>query len=304
VVNNFLDGKVFFIDISRGFNEKPVILGFERTLALALDMALTPDNKYLLVTDGIFYPSNIAIIDMATRQLVYIHHLAGQFEAQFLAISQDVNNNPDVYNVLVLDINDNHRIRHLIMEKYKDKNNQEKVRLTHKKSISLLPFFLGNVSISPDGKTVIIPFYRYSACAALYFDDLGELHLSKIVALPAKNGQSCVFNKDGTKVYYLSSSQEKGTMVVVLDVNPNIPGEVSPSGTTISIPWRGTDSFFCHNAIALDPSENYLYVSNTSFFGALMGIAVIDLATNTKVDSVKGTGIPTGIAFATIDDED
>jgi len=287
VVGNFYYGEIFFIDISAGFCCEPVILGNIRLYLWVQDMAITPDDKYVLVTGKGYYSnavsSYVAVIYITGRNLVAVNNLGSYMFADAVAIT------PDGQTVVVADNVSGSVHAYTLLDDG---------RMIHKKKVRLWPFCPTNVSISPDGKTVILPISVHSACVTLYFDDLGELHFRKIVSMPAKDGQSCVFSSDGTKAYYISHSQEKGTMVVVLNVTG--PGEVSPSGTTISLPRRGFGMFFGVDTIALDPAENYLYVSNPPSWRALNGIDVIDLATSTRVDSIKGTGYPIGIAFATI----
>jgi len=52
--------------------------------------------------------------------------------------------------------------------------------------------------------------------------------------------------------------------------------------------------------MAIDPSGNYLYVTNPTLSGGVVEVTVIDLTTNTEVNQIHANGIPTGIAFATI----
>jgi DNA-binding beta-propeller fold protein YncE len=78
-------------------------------------------------------------------------------------------------------------------------------------------------------------------------------------------------------------------------------GKVSATGTSIKIwPRRGTGGFFGVDTMALDPSENYLYVTNPTDIRPINDVALIDLTTNTQVGYIPGHNIPTGIAFATI----
>jgi DNA-binding beta-propeller fold protein YncE len=281
IVSNFGDSRVFFIDISGGFNTSPTILGSARTKIFAEDLAITPDGKYVLVTDGAFSPG-VAVIEIATRKYIHNNNL-GWRDAQAVAIT------PDGETVLVVDYFGG------AIHAYTLRGDGI---LIHKKSINVLPFWPINVSISPDGRTVIVPLAFASGCVVLYFDTEGNLFKKGVTSLPAKSGQSCVFCKDGTKAYYLSNSQAKGTRVHILEVTG--PGQVSATDTSITItPRRGIGQLFGVDTLALDPSENYLYVTNPNG-NALTGIAIIDLTTNTHVGHIQTTGFPTGIAFATI----
>jgi len=81
-------------------------------------------------------------------------------------------------------------------------------------------------------------------------------------------------------------------------LNVTGPGEVSASGISMkAYPRRGSTYLYGVDIMALDPTGNYLYVSNPSIVNALGGISVIDLTLKTQVESIRGTGYPTGIAF-------
>jgi DNA-binding beta-propeller fold protein YncE len=282
IVSNFGDSRIFFIDISGGFNAPPTVLGLARTRMFAEDMVITPDDKYVLVTDG-GLASGVAVVDIAKRQLVRFNNL-GAWDAQAIAIT------PDGQTVLVADY---------LGQKIHAYSLQDDGLLIIKKTVRITPFWPVNIAISPDGRTVIVPIAFASGCPILYFDSEGELHLKEVIAMPSLAGQSCVFSKDGTKAYYLSNSQASGTRVQILNVTG--VGQVSPSGTSIKIwPRRGTGQYFGVDTIAMDPSENYLYVSNPTSFGVIADVALVDLTTNTQVGYIPTVGFPAGIAFATI----
>jgi DNA-binding beta-propeller fold protein YncE len=284
IVSNFGDGKIFFIDISGGFNAAPTLLGHTPLTFFAEDMVITPDDKYVLVTDGDFFFS-IGVVDIATRTLVFVKDL-GFLEAQGIAIAIT----PDGQLVLVADFWGG-----AIHSFTLDSNGI----LRYKETQIVLPFWPGNIAISPDGKTVIVVNAFRSVAPVFYIDSQNDLVFREYISLPAHAGHSCIFSSDGTRAYYQTNSLEQGTQVHILNVTG--PGQVSASGTSITIfPPRGSGGFFGVDTIALDPSENYLYLTNPTEFGGVSGIAVIDLTTNTQVSSLKGTGIPVGIAFTTI----
>jgi YVTN family beta-propeller protein len=287
LVSSFLGFKVFFIDISGGFSATPTLLGFASTRIPAEDMAITPDDKYVLVTDGT-WASSINVIDIANRKFVRGNYLGWNKFAHALAIT------PDGKTVVVADW--------WYGRVYTYTLNSDG-SLTFKKSIEVVPFWPTNIAISPDGRTVIAVASSASGCPVLYFDDEGNLNYKGITSLPARSGQSCVFSKDGTKAYYLSNSQTKGTLVHILDVTG--VGKVSATGTSITIwPRRGTGWFWGVDTIALDPSENYLYVTNPTSYNIINDVAVVDLTTNTQVSYIPGLNFPAGIAFATIKSDD
>jgi len=284
IVSNFGDSKIFFIDISGGFDVAPTLLGQTRIPFFAEDMAITPDDKYVLVTDGGF-ASRIAVVDIAGRYVVGNQNF-GNVYSNAIAIT------PDGKTVLTADY-------------FAGKINQftfdpEDGILTFVHAFHVLPARPVNVAISPDGCTAIgvsaNGYYApvFSLCPA------GNMVLKGFVTLPHKSGQSCVFSNDGTKAYYLSNSIYYRAMIEVLDVTG--PGLVASSGVSITArPKKGTSQLFGVDTIAIDPAGEYLYVANPTLSGGVTRISVIDLTANAQVNYVEANGIPTGIAFATIE---
>jgi len=290
IVSSFGASRVFFIDISAGFDAPPTLLASVRTRMFAEDIAITPNGQYVLVADGGSSPY-VSVI-LTDPRLIRRNYLGKNRYAQAIDVT------PDGQTVLVADYS-GHKVHAYTLD-YGDGN------LIYKKSIRLGPFPPVNIAIAPDGRTVIVPISGFSACVILYFDTAGDLHYKEAIAMPSKNGQSCVFSakKKGKypfKAYYLSNSQVSGTRVHILNVTG--VGQVSPSGISIKIwPRRGTSQLFGVDTIALEPKEEYLYVTNPTLSGGIADIAVVDLNTNTQVDYIPTTGIPTGIAFPPTED--
>jgi len=287
IVSNFGASRIFFICLCGGFANPPTLLGSTPIGMFAEDMVITPDDRYVLVADG-GSSSRVAVVEIATRQLKRLNNLGSRY-------AQAIDITPDGQTVLVADYSG--------MAVHAYTLDYTTGILTRKKTVRIRPFMPVNIAISPDGRTVIASIAGFSACVILYFDTAGELHYRGPIAMPSRNGQSCVFTKDGTKAYYLSNSQNKGTLVHILNVTG--PGLVSPSGTSIKIwPKRGTSQLFGVDTIAMDPGERYLYVTNPTVSGGIADVAIVDLETNTQVGYIPTCGIPTGIAFTTIDEDD
>lgn len=287
IVSSFSSAMIFFIDISAGFDAPPTLLGSVRTWMYAEDMVITPDDKFVLITDGSL-SYGVSVVEIATRRFIRRNNL-GWREAQAIVIT------PDGQTVLVADY-----YGRMVHAYTLDSDNG---RLTFKKTIRI-GFQPVNLAMAPDGRTVIVPVVDVSGSVILYFDTAGNLFYKGTIAMPSMNGQSCVFSekKKGKypfKAYYLSNSQVSGTRVHILNVTG--VGQVSPSGTSIKIwPRRGTSQLFGVDTMALNPDESYLYVTNPTLFGAIADVALIDLNTNSQVGYIPATGIPTGIAFARI----
>ncbi len=149
IVSNFGDEKIFFMDISQGFDVEPTLLGYVFIHFPAEDLAITPDDKYVLVTDG-DSSSSIAVIEIATMRYVLRKNLCACEEANAVAVAADGE------TVLASDFWGGwiHVLR-LNEDGY----------LTFVKSYDLWPYWPTNVSISPDGKTVIVPLAFLSVTA-------------------------------------------------------------------------------------------------------------------------------------------
>lgn len=286
IVSNWASGTLNFIDISGGFDTEPVLLGSTFVGLDAQDIAITPDGKFALVTAGSFFTNSIAVVDIASRNHVFTKTLFCE-----CTLGESITVAPDGETVIVTDFW-NAYVHTLEL--------RPSGALKYHATYDLWPFWPVNSVVSPDGKTVIIVLGYHSVAPIFSLDSPGELTNMGNIALPGSAGQSCVFSADGTKAYYLCNDPDRrGTEVAILDVTG--PGQVSSDGTSIKVlPTRGGGGLFGIETIALDPSGNYIYVTNPSDNPGLSDIAVIDLGTNTQVMNLTAVGIPTGIAFGTI----
>ncbi len=280
IVSNFLDSKLFFIDISGGMNVEPTLLGFAHVAMFAEDMAITPDDKYVLVTDGGF-SRGITVIEIATRTFVKKNSLPpGKY-----AVAVDIT--PDGQSVVVADYSG--RCIHTL-SMASDGN------MTYLDTQPVGGLGVINVVISPDGGTLIVPVNGSPLIPIFQIDSQKNFVFKGNTRVPGINGQSCVFSSDGTKAYYVTADNIRGRLVHVLDVTG--PGMVSYSGTSISVsPKGGTSAYFGVDTIALDPTGNYLYICNPTSTDRVSSVQVVDLTANTQVDSLAAKGLPVGIAF-------
>jgi len=281
IVTNFGGQQIFFIDISGGYSQEPTVSGTAYIGLNGLDMVLTPDNRYLYITGGNSSP-NIAVVDMTTRCLKFLKTLPPGKFAESITVT------PDGQTVIATDYTGS------AVHTFKIKVNGQ-IKLIN--SYSVAPFQPINSTVSPNGKTVLVTLDRRSN-APIYFTvgAPGYLDFQERISLPARGGQGCVFSKDSTKAYFMTTAPGWGTQVHIFNVSED--GRVTPSGTSIDLfPDRPFGAFYGVENIALEPSERYLYVTNSSIIGGLVTVEVLDLNTNTHVASLMGTGIPTGIAF-------
>ena len=290
IVSNFGDRKIFFIDISGGFNAVPTLIGDGYVTFFAEDMDIIPPktpntkSKYVLVTDG-GLSSVVAVMDYTQGKLVRRLSLRGR-GAQAVAVT------PDGELALFAD----YARRAIHSYNIGDDGN-----LTFRETQLVAPVSPVNIAISPDGKTVIVPCVGYSLAPYFLIDSQHNLCYKGFIKMPTKNGQSCVFSADSETAYYLSNSQNKGTVVNVLKV---LPGKVTPFGNPIPVePMRGTSQLFGVDTMAIDPNGENLYVTNPTVSGGIAAVSVINIKmtpTPMQVDLWRTVGIPTGIAFGTI----
>lgn len=282
IVSNFGDARIYFIDISGGFNAVPVMKGKGYSLIFAEDLALTPDDKYVMVTDG-FFNNWIMVFDVATRERVIVKYL-GYWEAQSIDVTADGK------HVLVSDFWAG-RIHSYDFD-------SENPTLTYRQSRILQGAPL-NMAISPDGRTVLVMCaFSGGIIPVFYIDSNGDLCDKGGLAVPTKDFQSAVFSSDGTKAYAISNN-ENGTYIYELNVLA--PGQVT-LGNVKKLPGpRGIGGFFGVDTLALDPSNNYLFVSNpTGNEPPKRYLTVLSTETLEPVYVMETFGECTGINFGTI----
>ncbi len=280
-VSNFGDAKIFCIDIAGGFNAEPTIIGEAYTGFFAEDMDITPDGKYLLVTDGGF-SSVIGVIDVETMTLVKRYNFPNCY-------SNCVAVHPSGNFVYSGDYFQGQLYVFAFAEGV----------LTLQETQYILPSRPVNLAVSPDGQTLIAVGAGTYNQAIFGINHLGNLYNFSMLNMPSKHGQSCVFSADSTKAYFLSNSYNGGTQIHALDVTG--PGAVSVAGSLKLSIMRGTSQLFGVDTMALDPSGNYLFVANPTISGGVVETTAIDLHAWSEAAQLKCNGIPTGIAFGTIE---
>jgi len=282
VVSNFGDSKIFFIDISGGFNSVPVFQGKAFSSMFAEDLTITPDDKYALITDGGFSP-RIVVVDMATHETVLIKNLGSRY-------AQSVDITPDGKHVLVSDYF-SRRIHSYDFD-------GENVTLTYRQSRITYQGGPVNTAISPDGRTVLVMCPDSGGIIPVfYIDSNGDLCEKDGLDVPTKNFQSAVFNSDGSKAYALSNNTN-GTYV--LELNVLAPGQVTLGNVKQLPAARGTSQLFGVDTIAVDPSGSYLFVSNPTLSRAKAYLTVLSTATLEPVYVLETFGFCTGVKFGTI----
>ncbi len=323
LISNYYDGRVVFIDISNP--AAPAGLGWVNLPFFAEDLALTPDDKYVLVTDGVF-ESQIAVVDVAAKKLVKSYSFL-QKEFQAVDISRDGR------TVLTVDFW-NAAVDHFQFDPATGV-------LTHKKRFWVLgkrdippdvirppgvnwdkwTCWPTNVTFSPDGKTALVSDGYADQILVFHIPYPGAVKFAEIIfpgryywaqqsgEIPYVGGQSVAFTRDGKKAYASLQILEDGvfrTEVAVLRVNG--PGKVVSTGVKIPIvPTRYFGQFFGVDTMAIDPGNKFLFFTNPTPLWTTARINVINVAQDAAAGTLKissphfppnySMDFPTGIAF-------
>ncbi len=321
-VSNFGDSKVFFIDLTNPAS--PQLVGVLRIPFFAEDLAITPDGKYLLCTDGGF-SSRVAVIDFATQSVVTDFAMTGSRYANAVEIAANGRTvfTADYFqgqiHVLVFDpatATLSYGPRFILDG-------------AHLPAGVLLPpdfwkaqFLMRpvNVSISPDGKTAVANDTGMDQIAVFRIDGPGNVTLTQITGTYDRksqyqdvtnvSGQSFAFTPDGKKLYAYNNYNHAGIWSTfrseVLVYNVVGPGKLKPTYTVIPLtPLRGTSQLFGVDMMAVDPSGRFLYVANPTLSGGVMAISIIKVATDSFLRNIwlvndpppNYMGLPVGIAF-------
>ncbi len=243
VISSFDDHVLYFIDLSNPTN--PVLLGSTPVDFRPEDMDVTPDGKFVLVTDG-GAANKIVCVNVSTRSVAQDLNLDNG--AQAVAISSDGQTvlaaDYDRMKVLVFLLNPATGI----------------LSLQNTINLSTNPI---NITISPDGKTAVA--VSEGGSKILTINSPGNVSLVGDLPDDPGNLQSCVFNNDGSKAYFLQYGE--GESVFIYNVSSS--GVFSYSGTEIPLFYSVGSSFYGINQIALDASGQYLFVNNYANPGAV-----------------------------------
>jgi len=305
VVSNFGDSMVYFIDTSNP--SSPRVRGSAEIGFFAEDMDVTPDGKYLLVTNGGF-ASRIAVLDLDTQKVVKNDAPKNTLYHNAVSVS------PDGKTVITADYFANYvhvfTLNASGILQYKD---------------SIEVYRPVNLTISPDGKTVIVASASSPNTGELTYPVLeikspGNVRLSQIVTQNAglRGAQSIAFNQAGNRAYihctapvpdpYPVDPDYPGPENVILELKKNFMGNWE-TGKMIPVEIYGTSQLFGVDTMAMNYKNGYLYVSNPTVSGGTPYVVVVDVNAGRVVkmldtDPAQGNmipgkeiSIPTGIAF-------
>ena len=335
VVSNFGMQIVYFLDISNPDSPtvlgnvpitydtgevdkegKPIVYSF-----FAEDMALTPDGRYLLVTDGGFSPY-MALINVRTRTLKTIWHLTTpgvDEEGKPIDIGYYANSCSvagDGRTVLLADYFGRQVHTFLMDPDAGTIEYRQSFDTYNKEGTDFVGLSLVNIVLSPDGRTAVavgpplepgstIEDYKSSSSPWVYrVNAPGRVVFKGKVELPklARGAQSGAFSRDGSKFYMgvteyrnpaeLLDEEGKITKIVpnyviyVFRVTPE--GNLIDTGARVQLATaRGTSQLFGVDTMEVDPENRYLFVSNPTVSGGARLVSVVDLQTLKEVKELS-----------------
>jgi len=280
VISDFGGAQLHFVDLSAKFDGPPVKLGTCNLTIFAEDLAITPNDKYVLVTDG-GLSSRILVVDITTMTIAGGANCGGG-DAQAIAVS------PDGETVLAAD--------YLGGALHVFKMDPDTGMLMRQYSIyeGILPAWPVNVTISPDGRTAVMVTAFRAYAITLRIDGPGAVTVTGQVPLTIEDSQTAVFSPDGKHLYIRD-------WIRVAEFKVTGPGMIEPTGRVIWLTERGTGQFYGVNTMAIDPSGTTLYITNPTSFGTANIIDVLDVGTFTAT-TMESDRVPTGIDFGWIAD--
>ncbi len=273
LVSNYYENEVYFIDLSEPTN--PVLAGSVDIGFHAEDIAITPDNKYALVTDGSGF-HQIALIDISTMSLKTTYTLSDNYTATCIATNG---------NLVVICAYDNNS---LIYGQFDPDNviSSENIIPTD------TPI---NATFSPDGQTLLV--------ANAHNDSISVFQVSGSTISPGTpstigvpdNPQSIAFSPDGTKAYLVSSGPSPDNLSW-LQING--PGNVSLGGAGVAELLSDViGGLFGVDVLAITPDGNYALAGNPTRVGIKSdNVSLINLSDFTVTSINTNTQYPVGIA--------
>ncbi|KAF1085529.1 Lactonase, 7-bladed beta-propeller [Sporotomaculum syntrophicum] len=270
LITNFGLG-IFFIDLTN--SAAPALLGsLDIPEYYEEDIALTPDGKYALISGG-NTNTIVCVVDVNNRSLVSQVTMPDYGYAQAVAVA------PDGKTVCVADCD--------LSRVYVFTLDSSTGALTYTGLVLQTGSGGINVTISPNGKTALVPNWASNSVTVLKINSPGNVvKVGDIPGMPA-HPQSVAFSPDGTRAYVLSESE-----IAVLNVSG--PDAVSDSGTRINLDTQSSSYYGVDQiAVSLDGTKAY---TTSSLVGN--EISVVDLNSYSVIKKIAVGNNPAGIALS------
>jgi DNA-binding beta-propeller fold protein YncE len=279
IVSAFPDRILFFIDLRA---MPPVLLGSLTLPIFPIDLALSPDGRFVLATSGAGI-TNVVSVDVASRTVITNLTLRAGGQAQAVAVTR-------TGIVLVVDFAGG-RVHVLQLG--------ANGTLTQPQAQGPIPVDgqPNNIVISPDERTVIVSNLRTpdgmmnsDSVTILRIDGTRVTRTGSVTGLPGFQA-GAAFTPDGSKVLGLSLGPRPDQLFVLQVTGP---GMVSDTGQRVNL-LTDMLAFFGIDVIAVRPDGTRAYLGNSGFNGLISRVTVIDLTRTPPV--IVGT-IPTAIPFS------
>jgi len=302
IVSAFLDKKVVFLDITNiNLPQVSAEVDFSNIPTSTdpfypEDLALTPDEKYILVTDGGECSYDIAhgVASISVQTQTFVQYLTLSSPKKGQSISIDKYN-----NVYVGDYCEN-KLYMISIDSVNGTLTDTGIEI----SLPITPF---NSYISPEGdKLIVIGTY-----GVVIFEINGPGSITQKQFIPDLDGdtvadrlQSSSYSADGTKIYFGDRSASPDRIIVM-----NIEQDDSLSfSETIDILTDHKRGFYGVDVMQIEPKGEKLYMGNMSSGGGTGAVTtneVMILDLSDKTLSTVALGIdshPAGIAFKGVGD--
>jgi len=304
LVSSFTTKQISFLDTSLALvptltpGITPRLLGSLKISFYAEDIAITPNGRFALVTDGLYTPK-IAVIEIASRTLVeeYDASVAGRSH-QAVAIT------PDGRTVLTVDYFGG-KVHAYTLSDDGHLNFSTSIDISHGGTLKPI-----NLSIAPDGKTAVVATASNSAATmafpVLKITGAGLASTSGIVT-PSRRligSQSVVYSRNGRKAYLNCVQEPDGSgttlsnVIEVLDIAND--SQASDAGVLATVDFTASSQLFGVETMAVDYARNWLYVSNMTAFGAKNHVQVIDMASGATVKAITFDPVAVGSPAASV----
>lgn len=243
------------------------------------DLALSPEGRWALVTDGGIV-GRVASIDVLNRRIVQTLPVL----AQAVAVAAD--------GETVLGVEtDSDQVLLLHLSPEDGKLTYEGQRL----GTGDVPI---NVAISPDGRTALVANFWDDTVTVLRIDGPGEVvRIGELGGLPGGQ-QSIAFSPDGSKAYVVSINPDPDQLSVL---NVNGPGDVTNSDIRpIALNTRASCGFYGVDCLAISPDGRKAYVGNPcddpDWGNPINEVTIVDLNDYRIMGQIRVGDYPVGIA--------
>jgi len=272
LISSFQSRRIYFINISNPL-EPQILSSIYLPEINPEDLAISPDGRYALVTDGYASGKNLIYVIDIKKMKITGSLDTGSYQAHAVTIA------PDNETVIAIDSTNNVAIVLRL--------NSEGILTGPLGSPIPINSDARNIEIAPDGKTVFILHTQDFNITLLLIEE--PLKVSKIGVFEC---QLCAAREPHSIAFYADIAYVLGVHNGISILKINSPGNVSYTG--ISIPQQEiTQPMLGVDGITISDDGTKAYTAKNSY----KTTSIFDLKTNTYKGKVFVGNFPTGIAF-------